>query len=287
MTVIDDVRAYYEINSHRFERFGQGGGAIHRAVWGEGVRTREAAFRYVDELIARELASITSRGGSVHVLDLGCGVGASLLFLASRANIRGTGATLSRAQATRARERARSGGLDPRVTFLEANFLELPSDVPKAELAFSIEAFIHGPDPRAYFEAASRYLVPGGALVVCDDFLTSAGRAASSERERRLLDDVRRGWLANTLVTTAEAGALATSAGLTLRENLDLTPFLELDRPRDRLIAALVALGRRLPVEPRGFGWRSLVGGRALQAALGAGLVEYRFLVWQRRGSSA
>jgi cyclopropane fatty-acyl-phospholipid synthase-like methyltransferase len=284
MTVIDDVRAYYETNTRRFERFGQGGGTIHRAVWGDGVRTRDEAFRHVDELVARELASFTERGDIVHVLDLGCGVGASLVFLASRADIRGTGATLSGLQATRAREHARRAGLEGRVTFLEANFLDLPSDLPKAELAFSIEAFIHGPDPRAYFEAASRYLVPGGALVVCDDFLTDAGRAAPSEPERRVLEDVRNGWLANTLVTTAEAAKLAARSGLSLRKDLDLTPFLELGRPRDRLIAALVALGRRLPREPRGFRWRSLVGGSALQTALGTGLVAYRFLVFENRG---
>ena len=282
MTVIDDVRSYYEVNTARFERFGQGGGTIHRAVWGDGVKSRIEAFRYVDELVWRELEPFTRERAATHVLDLGCGVGASLAFLASRADIRATGATLSGVQAARARERARSAALEDRVAFIEANFLELPSSVPKAQLAFSIEAFVHGPDPRAYFEAASRYLVPGGLLVVCDDFLTDAGRTDGSARARRRLDDVRTGWLANTLVTADEANQLAASAGFEPRRNLDLTPFLELARPRDRLIAALVALGRRLPLS--GFAWRSLVGGSALQRALSTGLLEYRFLVWRKRG---
>ena len=281
MTLIDDVRTYYETNTKRFERFGQGGGTIHRAVWGDGVTSRDEAFRHIDELIWRELEPLTRARDGVHVLDLGCGVGASLVFLASRADIRATGATLSGVQAARARDRGRRAGLDGRVLFLEANFLELPASVAPAELAFSIEAFVHGPDPRAYFEAASRYLVPGGVLVVCDDFLTAAGRATTSARDRRRLEDVRSGWLANTLVTTVEANALAASAGFELAKNLDLTPFLELGRPRDRLISALVALGRRLPL--RGFAWRSLVGGSALQRALTTGLVEYRFIVWKKR----
>jgi SAM-dependent methyltransferase len=282
MTVIDDVRAYYEVNTARFERFGQGGGTIHRAVWGDGVKSRVEAFRHVDELVWRELEPFTHGSDATHVLDLGCGVGASLAFLASRADIRATGATLSGVQAARARERARRAAQEARVAFIEANFLELPSSVPKAHLAFSIEAFVHGPDPRAYFEAASRYLFPGGLLVVCDDFLTQAGRTGGSVRDRRCLDDVRSGWLANTLVTGDEANELAASAGFELRKNLDLTPFLELARPRDRLIAALVALGRHLPLT--GFAWRSLFGGSALQRALATGLLEYRFLVWRKRG---
>jgi SAM-dependent methyltransferase len=280
MTPVEEVRSYYQTNTDRFERHGQGRGTLHRAVWGDGVRTRDEAFRHVDELILSELTTQPETGERAHVLDLGCGVGASLVFLAARANVSGTGATLSAIQAERARERARRAGLAERVSFLEADFLELPPSVPKAQLAFSIEAFIHGPDPRAYFEAASRYLAPGGTLVVCDDFLTTAGRTDRSESTRRCLDDVRAGWLANTLVGVERADSLARASGLELTKNLDLTPFLELGRPRDRLISLVVTLGRRLPL--RGYTWRSLIGGSALQRALVAGLLEYRFLVWRK-----
>ena len=31
-----DIRHYYDRHSARFVRYGQGGGSIHRAVWGEG-----------------------------------------------------------------------------------------------------------------------------------------------------------------------------------------------------------------------------------------------------------
>ena len=280
MTPTETVREYYQTNTRRFERLGQGGGTLHRAVWGPGVGTRDEAFRHVDELILRELARYLHDDERPHVLDLGCGVGASLVFLASRANIHATGVTLSGLQAARGRERANRAGLGERVRFLEADFLELPPSVPKAALAFSIEAFVHGPVPRAYFDAASRYLAPGGTLVVCDDFLTDRGRRDRSERARRWLDDVRTGWLANTLIGVDEARALGAEAGLELVKNVDLTPFLELGRPRDRLISMLVACGRRLSLG--GFAWRSLVGGSALQRALSAGLLEYRFLGWKK-----
>jgi cyclopropane fatty-acyl-phospholipid synthase-like methyltransferase len=280
MTKVDDVRGYYDENTARFERFGQGGGTIHRAVWGEGVTSRDEAFRHIDELIWRELEPLTEK--PVHVLDLGCGVGASLIFLASRAPFQATGATLSSVQALRASERAARASVADRVRFVEANFLELPESIPKAHLAFSIEAFVHGPDPQAYFAAAARHLHPHGILVVCDDFLTERGRHASAPHDRRWLDDVRTGWLANTLVTPEEATGLAAREGFELQKDVDLTPYLELGRPRDRMISLLVALGRRLPFT--GFAWRSLVGGNALQRALETGLLEYRFLVWRKRG---
>jgi cyclopropane fatty-acyl-phospholipid synthase-like methyltransferase len=279
MAALSEVRRYYDANTARFEWFGQGGGTIHRAVWGEGVRSRAEAFRYVDELVWRELGALAVGEVTPHVLDLGCGVGSSLAFLASRGPIRGTGATLSGVQARRARERGIREGFSDRVQFIEADFLSLPSSLPKAHLAFSIEAFVHGLDPGAYFEAAARYLHPDGYLVVCDDFLTEQDDALSPENAR-WLHEVRSAWMANTLVSTKEADRLARAAGFELRKNMNLSPHLELGRARDRVIAWLVAMGRHLPIG--GFGWKSLVGGNALQRALTSGLIEYRFLVWQR-----
>ena len=51
-------------------------------------------------------------------------------------------------------------------------------------------------------------------------------------------------------------------------------------RPRDRFIAALVALGR--PFRLTSDYWQSLVGGNALQLALKHGLVHHRFLEFHR-----
>jgi cyclopropane fatty-acyl-phospholipid synthase-like methyltransferase len=282
MSAQAEVRAYYDANTARFEKFGQGGDSIHRAVWADEVSTRAEAFRYLDRLIAREIRALSELFPEpVHVLDLGCGVGASLFFLASEYAIVGTGATLSGVQARVASERSASLGLAERVRFFEADFLDLPQAIERAQLAFSIEAFIHGPDPARYFQAAARQLDPGGRLVVCDDFL--GARAPASRRERRWLGEIRSGWLANSLLSAAQAEELAAQAGFRLHENRDLTSALELRRPRDRLLSVLVALGRHLPIG--GYRWRSLVGGNALQLALVRRLLEFRYLVFENTGS--
>src|SRR5688572_18212979 len=107
-TPLEEVQNYYDRNTRRFERFGHGKdtGAIHRAVYGEGVRSRAEALAFVDRLLLRELTTLeASFAEPRQILDLGCGVGASLLFLAEHADIRGTGVTLSRVQAERAQER--------------------------------------------------------------------------------------------------------------------------------------------------------------------------------------
>jgi cyclopropane fatty-acyl-phospholipid synthase-like methyltransferase len=281
VSAIDDVRNYYDANTPAFQRFGQGRSSIHRAVWGPGVASRDGAFRYVDELVLREVRALANRFEALlHVVDLGCGLGASLVFLASRSPIRGTGVTLSGVQAARAVEVVRAARLADRITCMQGDFLHLPSSVTAAHLAFSIEAFVHAPDPVRYFASAAELVLRGGSIVLCDDFLTPLGAETTSPAARRILDDVRTSWLANTLLTPDAVDRLASNAGFRLVRDVDLTPHLELGRVRDRLIAAAVAVGRRLPM--RGYRWRSWVGGDALQRALALRLVSYRFIVWER-----
>lgn len=268
-----DIRRYYDRQTAGFVALGQGGGegAIHRAVWGPGVTTREQAFHFVEDRIA-ELIEMES----AHIVDLGCGVGGSLCHLAARLPIRGTGITLSPVQARLAMDRVNALGLADRVTCIEGDYTRLPQDVAPADLAFAIESFVHGPSPARFFAECARLVKPGGLLVICDDFR----RPTSDPRATRAVEQFTRGWHVNTLVTGGELRDLARAAGFAHERTTDLTPWLELDRPRDRAIAAFVAL----------FGWLPLgrtrvahvVGGSALQTGLTRGWIGYDLVALRR-----
>jgi cyclopropane fatty-acyl-phospholipid synthase-like methyltransferase len=268
------VKRYYDRNSAAFERLGQGNASIHRAVWGPGVSTRRQAFHYVDELI---LECLPEDAEQPTVVDLGCGLGASLLYLAGRRDLAGEGITISAQQAARARELIAEAGAGDRVRCREGNFLDVPSDLAgTADVAFSIEAFLHSPDAGGYFREAAKVLKPGGTLVVCDDFLNRSAEG----REARLLDAFRQGWRVGSLLTVDQAGEAAGRHGLTLVRDLDLSGGLELRRLRDRWISVVVACGRM--ARPSGEYWLSLAGGDALQRLLVRGVLSYRFLELRR-----
>jgi cyclopropane fatty-acyl-phospholipid synthase-like methyltransferase len=248
-------------------------------VWAPGVTSRAEAFHYVHDRIAEALARVARdlpAGAVPHVVDLGCGVGGSLTYLATRAPLRGTGITLSPVQAALAVDRIRALGLTERLTCLEGDYTSLPAAVAPADLAFAIESFVHGPSPRAFFAECARLVRPGGALVICDDLRgdTSDARAA------RTLDRFERGWHINSLITRDDLVRHAEAAGFALEEAIDLTPWLELGRPRDKAIALFVAL----------FGWLPLartpiahvVGGSALQAGLARGWIGYHLVSFRR-----
>jgi cyclopropane fatty-acyl-phospholipid synthase-like methyltransferase len=272
-----DVRRYYDRHTPAFVRLGQGGGAIHRAVWAPDVTNREQAFHYVEDQIARRIADELHARPAPRVVDLGCGVGASLCHLAGRLPIRGVGVTLSPLQATQAAERLASLGLADRIECVEGDYLALPEEREDADLVYAIESFVHGASPRGFFHHCARLLRPGGRLVICDDF----ARRTNDPAAGRAVGAFTAGWHVNTLIGNADLRALAEAAGLQHESTDDLTPFLELGRPRDRALALLAPVLGRLPFIRHRVD--HLLGGCALQTCLARGWVGYDLVVFRRK----
>ena len=283
----EQIRRYYDRNTPSFVALGQGGsvGAIHRAVWGPGTETREDAFHFVEDRIADVVRRVADRPAVVpagkpaaapHVVDLGCGVGASLCYLAGLLPITGTGVTLSPVQVRAARERIEFAGLSDRVACIEGDYGDLPSGMEAADVAYAIESFVHGPDPARFFAEAARLVRPGGALVICDD----VRRRVSGAKAERAIRRFELGWHINSLLEAGELLALAGESGFEHESTEDLSPYLELRRPRDRVVDAAVAVVGWLPLEETRFG--PLVGGSALQKGLASGWIGYDLMVFIR-----
>ncbi|MGH9337247.1 MAG: class I SAM-dependent methyltransferase, partial [Vicinamibacteria bacterium] len=204
---------------------------------------------------------------SPRILDLGCGVGASLSYLLERRPGEGFGITVSEAQVEIARARKSA-------VWLKGDFCEGPLPAP-IDLAYGIESFVHARDPSAFFRNVSAALGFGARLVLVDDFLSKGSRDA--KLVRRFID----GWHAPSLRHPHEVDEIAAKEGLALVSDRDLTPMLQLDRPRDWAIGLSVALLR--PLGARTPRLQSLFGGNALRGCLKRGLLSYRFRVWEKR----
>ncbi|MDA1183553.1 MAG: methyltransferase domain-containing protein [Acidobacteria bacterium] len=290
---IASIRGYYDRHTPAFVAYGQGGGvgAIHRAVWGPGVTTREGAFRYVDDRIADLMRSLLEQPGAsraaetpepprtdvrAHVVDLGCGVGASLCYLAEQFPVRGTGVTLSPIQARLGTERVAARGLSDRVRCMTGDYGDLPRDVACADLAYAIESFVHSPAPDRFFAECGRIVRPGGLLVICDD----VRRATSDGAAAHAIDRFRRGWHVNALLHPDELRTLARAAGFEHESTVDLTSALELGRVRDRAIGLMGTVCDRLSIGGPRLDY--LLGGAALQRCLSRGWIGYELSVFRR-----
>jgi cyclopropane fatty-acyl-phospholipid synthase-like methyltransferase len=271
------VARYYDATTRLFLRADTAHTAtIHRRVWAPGVSDARDAAAYVHQVLAQAIGE-----GARDVLDLGCGVGATSLWLAETLGVKTTGVTISQVQCALAEQAAQARGLGERCRFLLADFMRLRDAVPAEafDAAFAIEAFIHAPDAGAFFAEAARALRPRGRLFLCDDFLTPRAPA-----DHRALARVRRGWHANSLLTPEAVAELGAAHGLELRSDRNYTPYLRL-QPR-ALLGLLAVAGDALAALPEigqsGFvdNW---VGGTGLQQCQRRGWIDYRFLSFEKR----
>jgi cyclopropane fatty-acyl-phospholipid synthase-like methyltransferase len=286
--VPENVRRYYDRNTRLFQSLGRQKrtGSMHRAVWAQGISDFNAALNYTNRLILGELGDLLQRGSQdrLQVIDLGCGVGGSLFYLAANLGevFSGVGITISPLQARQARASASRLGYQSQCAFLEADFLELPFRR-CFNAAYAIESLAHATNPGRFFEQVAGALRPGGRLVVCDDFLAGdqpSGRLPAGEQF--WLQAFQQGWHTHNLTSHREAIRLAESQGLDLLSALDLTPHLRFSPIPTWLASWLVRIWLRLdPAHPY---WGSLLGGLALQNCLKKAVTVYQLLVFEKQG---
>jgi tocopherol O-methyltransferase len=148
--------------------------SLWEAVWGEHMHhgfygmagthrkeRRQAQIDLIEQLLAwAHIQSATA------ILDAGCGIGGSALYLCDRFQANVTGITLSPRQAERATERAATAGLSDRAKFQVADALHTPFADESFDLIWSLESGEHYPDKGQFFQESHRLLKPGGKLVM-------------------------------------------------------------------------------------------------------------------------
>jgi tocopherol O-methyltransferase len=154
------IRSHYDLATPFYRLLW--GQHIHHGLWqaAEGPRV---AQQNLTAAVIRE-AGITA---GQEILDVGCGMGGSAIFLAKSMRCRVTGLTLSpvqRAWATAGSYRHRVAN---RTRFLCAD-AETVNVAPGAfDVVWSLECTEHLFDKEAFFRRAAAWLRPGGRMAIC------------------------------------------------------------------------------------------------------------------------
>lgn len=182
--------------------------ALHYGYWDE-----DRPYDQHQALLNKNQALYDKAGidKSDKVLDAGCGIGGSTIWLAKQGN-RATGITISAKQAAYARQHAKRHGVAEKTEFEVADFCATPFADASFDVVWALESSCHALNKGDFLREAFRLLKPGGRVVVCDGFLL---QREFSENQWQAVVTCLNGWAVPNLCARDEFDGLLQQQGFT------------------------------------------------------------------------
>jgi tocopherol O-methyltransferase len=206
------IAEFYDASTQLWEDIW--GEHLHHGYYGRKgnyiINRRQAQIDLITELLI--WANVQQ---AQNILDVGCGIGGSTLYLAQKFNAQAEGVTLSPLQQQRAIEKATMANLDQNVKFKVANALELPYNDDSFDLVWSLESGEHMPDKKQFLQECYRVLQPGGKLVLATWCHRSTDSLAGdlTTTEQNLLDQLYQLYHLPYVISLSEYQAIAQDSG--------------------------------------------------------------------------
>src|SRR4030043_1041158 len=192
---------------------------MHYGFWEKGTENLHEAIINENKAVADALEVKESD----IILDAGCGVGGTVIWLAENYGVKVTGITLSQKQVKVAEGYAKKRKVDHLVTFYIKDFCNTGFTAGSFTKIFSIESVCHTENKEDFINEAFRILKTGGKLVVADFFVGEN----LDEKKRNLVNEWCRGWEMPNLVTVSDFSKKLSTAGFKNIEYLDKTKEVE------------------------------------------------------------
>ncbi|MDQ7090061.1 MAG: methyltransferase domain-containing protein [Methylococcales bacterium] len=208
-TLLEDTAKYYEDchQDYLFAWCNRDNLALHYGYWDE-----DKPYNHHQALLNTNRALYEKAGikPSDHVLDAGCGLGGSSLWMAGEYKNKVTGITISHKQADYANAKAKSRNLEHLVNFEVADYCKTPYEDESFDVIWALESSCYALDKGAFLKEAHRLLRKGGRLALCDAFML---QREFDKTQWQTVMDFLNGWLVPNLSDRDEFTRLIKEAG--------------------------------------------------------------------------
>ena len=214
----EDISRYYDLSETHYRRIWKldKSRSLHYGYWDESTKNFHEALLNINKILS-ETAGIKT---GERVLDAGCGVGGSSVWLAKERGCKVVGISLNQGQINKATGFAIQAGLDDDVVFEQNDYNNTGYASGAFDIVWGIESICYADEKRKFLQEAHRLLKPGGRIILADFFKEKE----LDEKNARLVTQWANGWAINDFSTKEEFEEGLISVGFTNIKMLDITP---------------------------------------------------------------
>jgi tocopherol O-methyltransferase len=178
------------------------------------------------------------------VIDAGCGIGGSSIWLANSKNCEVTGINIVDTQLQQASKNAIKAGVGHKVKFLKADYTHLPIKDKTHDVFWALESVVHAPNKADVVKEAFRVLDEGGRIVMAEYLLRE--KPPLSKEENAYLQPWLEGWSMPSLETISGYKEYLKSAGFANIQFFNINENVRPSLRRLRLLCNLALPGARV-----------------------------------------
>ncbi len=216
--------------------------ALHYGYWDSKTKTHNEALLNMNRVLAK-LAGIKKTD---KVLDAGCGLGGSSMWLAKTFGCKVVGITLSKKQVGMARKFAKEHKVSHLVEFYQMDFTNTKFHNATFDVIWAIESVCYAEDKLDFLKEAHRILKTKGRVVIADG---TQLKKQLTNNEKKMMYKWREGWVVPNLATPEKFRNDMIKIGFRRTKFLDITKhILPSSKRLYRYAIPAIILGKPLEV---------------------------------------
>ncbi|MDB5199526.1 MAG: SAM-dependent methyltransferase [Chitinophagaceae bacterium] len=163
-----DIARYYDLSESQYRFFWNldKSLSLHYGYWDDSTKNFHEALLNINKVLSAKAA--ISKDDKV--LDAGCGIGGSSIWLAKNIGCIVTGISLSEKQVNKANALGAREGVEHLAGFEQKDFTATGFPSESFDVVWAIESVCHATDKSAFLKEVSRLLKKNGRLIMADFF---------------------------------------------------------------------------------------------------------------------
>ena len=163
-----DISRYYDLSETHYRLFWklEKSKSLHYGYWDSSTKNFHDALLNINKVLAQRV-NVSKEDV---VLDAGCGVGGSAIWLAKNIGCKVIGISLNEKQVKQANAFARKEAVEHLVRFQQNDYTNTGFADESFDVVWAIESVCYVPDKSEFIREAFRLLKKGGRLIVADFF---------------------------------------------------------------------------------------------------------------------